>query len=161
MNIVIIQGRLGMDPEVKATQNSSVCNLSVATNERIKKGDEWEDHVEWHRVTCWGRLAENCGEYLSKGSKVLIRGCLRTRSYEKDGEKRYATEIRADDVTFLDGKPEEAPARGRGRERGEERPREREEPRRRKPAPRDDDSSYLDNDDAEDPFAPSPARGRR
>ena len=107
MNKVIIWGRLGADPEVKSTQNGgTVCNLRVATNERTKDKDgNWGDHTEWHRVTVFGKSAENCGQYLSKGKTVLLEGKLRTNKWQaKDGSDRWTTEVIAFNVTFTSPK---------------------------------------------------------
>jgi single-strand DNA-binding protein len=104
VNKVIIIGRLGADPELKHTQsNRAVCNLSVATDEY--GGKDKEKRTEWHRVTVWGEQAESCAKYLTKGREVYVEGRLQTRSYEKDGQKHYATDIVAHDVKFLGGKP--------------------------------------------------------
>ena len=104
MNKVFLCGNLGSDPEVRDTPNSTVCNFSVATTEREKVQGNWEDVTSWHRVTCWGKTAENCGKFLSKGSKVLIEGKLKYGSYEKDGRTIYTTEVIAFSVTFLSPK---------------------------------------------------------
>lgn len=98
--------RLGSDPEIRYTQSgTAVANMSVATNHSIKRGDAWEDATEWHRVVIFGKMAEACGEYLRKGSQVYISGRLQTRSWEdKEGVKRWATEIVAQDIIFLDSK---------------------------------------------------------
>jgi len=103
MNRVIISGNLGQKPEVrKANSGNSVGNFSVATNERVKKGDEWVDHTEWHRIVVFGKQAENCEKYLDKGSKVLVEGKIRTRTWEdKEGNTRKSTEIVANNVEFL------------------------------------------------------------
>lgn len=101
MNKVILCGNLGSDPEIRQTANSSVCNFSLATTEREKMQGNWEDVTSWHRITCWGKTAENCGRFLGKGSKVLIEGKLKYGSYEKDGRTVYTTEIVAFSVTFL------------------------------------------------------------
>ena len=78
MNKVIISGNLGQKPEVrKANSGNSVCNFGVATNQRVKKGDDWVDNTEWHQVVVFGKQAENCEKYLDKGSKVLIEGSRR------------------------------------------------------------------------------------
>jgi single-strand DNA-binding protein len=102
MNNVIIFGNLGAPPEVRTTANGlTVANLSIATNERVKQNGEWADHTEWHRVTVFGKQAEVCQQFLSKGSKVLVEGKLRTRKYtDKNGQERWSTEIRADGVHF-------------------------------------------------------------
>ena len=99
MNQAIIIGNLGRDPEVKQTQTgNTVARLSVATTYKGKG----EPETEWHRVTVFGRQAEACQSYLQKGSKVAVTGRIRTQSYEKDGIKRYSTEIVAMSVEFLD-----------------------------------------------------------
>ena len=103
VNKVIIVGNLGKDPELKTTTSgTSVCNLSIATAYKPKEGEE---KTEWHRVTVWGKTAENCAKYLKKGSSAYFEGRLETRKYEKDGQERYSTEIVADMVQFLGGKP--------------------------------------------------------
>lgn len=101
MNKAILTGRLGRDPELKQTNGGlPVCNLALATEERVKVGDGWEKKTEWHRVVVFGRQAEVCAEHLRKGSTVVIDGSIRTRSYEKDGVKHYQTEINANHVEF-------------------------------------------------------------
>ena len=102
-NKATIVGRLGQDPEVRYTQDgTAVTNLSIATSESYKdKNGERQDKTEWHRVNVWGKTAENCGQYLGKGRMVLIEGPLQTRSFEKDGDTKYVTEIKAQKVVFL------------------------------------------------------------
>jgi single-strand DNA-binding protein len=100
-------GNLGRDPEVRFTQGgSAVCNLSVAVGERVKKGETWEEHTEWVRVVCFGKTAENAGQFLQKGRQVYVEGRLRQREYEKDGVKQRSTEVVADVLQFLGGKGE-------------------------------------------------------
>ena len=108
LNKVQIIGNLGNDPEVKYTQSGQqVVSFSVATTEKWKgKDGQMQEQTEWHRITAWGRLAEICGQYLQKGSKVYLEGKLQTRSYEKDGDKRYTTEIVAREIKMLSGKVE-------------------------------------------------------
>ena len=103
MNRVIISGNLGRKPEVrKANSGTAVCNFSIATNDRTKKGDEWVDDTQWHNIVVFGKQAENCERYLDKGSKVLVEGKIRTRSWEdKEGKPRKTTEIIAKNVEFL------------------------------------------------------------
>ena len=104
VNKVILIGRLGKDPELRQTGGGmSVGNMSVATSNKFKKADEWVEETEWHRVVLWGKTAENCSEYLSKGREVYIEGRLQTREWEKDGVKRYTTEVVAQTVQFLGG----------------------------------------------------------
>jgi len=106
VNKVILVGRLGQDPELKYTPSgAAVTNFSVATNEVWKDPDgNKKERTEWHRVVMWRKLAEIAGEYLKKGSKVYIEGNLRTRSWEKDGVKRYTTEVYGETLAMLDGK---------------------------------------------------------
>jgi single-strand DNA-binding protein len=103
VNKVILVGNLGADPELKHTpSNRALCNLRIATTEVFKdKGGQRQEKTEWHRVTVWGDQAENCSKYLSKGRSVYIEGRLQTRSYDKDGQKHYATDVVADRVVFL------------------------------------------------------------
>lgn len=108
VNKAILVGRLGRDPEGRYTQSGTpVCNLSIATTRRVKNKatDQWEEETEWHRVSVFGKTADACTTYLAKGREVYVEGRIRTRSYEdKDGVKRYSTEVVADVVQFLGGK---------------------------------------------------------
>jgi len=106
VNKVILVGNLGADPELKYTpSNRPVCNLSVATNEVWKdKGGQKQERTEWHRVNVWGDQAEHCSKYLVKGRMVYVEGRIQTRSWDdKEGKKRYSTEVVADRVVFLGG----------------------------------------------------------
>ncbi len=105
MNTVIILGRLGRDPDVRQTQNNTVATLNVATSEKYKdRNGNTQENTQWHRVTVWGKMAEMCGKYLSKGREVLVEGKLQTRQYEdKQGQKQYVTEIVAKNVQFIGG----------------------------------------------------------
>jgi single-strand DNA-binding protein len=122
VNKVILIGNLGADPEVRYTQNgTAVANFRVATTETWKKEGEREEQTEWHRVVTFARLAEICGEYLSKGSKVYIEGRIQTRKWEdRDGNPRYTTEIVAREMKMLS--PRGAGAEGQGAYREEEPP---------------------------------------
>jgi single-strand DNA-binding protein len=105
VNKVILIGRLGQDPEVRATPNGqTVASLRIATSESWVKDGQREERTEWHRVVVWGRQAENVGRFLSKGRAVFIEGKLQTRSWDdaQSGQKRYMTEIVASNVQFLD-----------------------------------------------------------
>jgi single-strand DNA-binding protein len=110
VNKVILVGNLGKDPEVKYTPSGvPVAKFSLATNERYKdKAGEWQDRTEWHNIVAWQRLAEIVGEYVKKGSKVYIEGRLQTSSWEdkQSGEKKYRTEIIAQDLVLLGGRGE-------------------------------------------------------
>ena len=104
VNKVIIVGNVGRDPEVRSTHGGqTVTSFSVATSERFKdKEGQPQERTEWHRVVAWGRLAEICGEYLRKGKQVYIEGRLQTRDWEdKDGHKRYTTEVIANVMQML------------------------------------------------------------
>lgn len=103
-NKVILVGNLGQDPEVRYTGlGVAVCNLRVATNERWTNGrGERQERTEWHNVVVFGKAAESCGEYLTKGRQVMLEGRLRTRDWEdRDGNKRRTTEIHTRQIDFL------------------------------------------------------------
>ena len=107
VNKVILVGRLGRDPEGRYLPDGTLTvSLSVATDENRKNKDgERQKKTEWHRVVAFGKLAEICEQYLSKGSLVYIEGSLQTRSWEgKDGNKRSTTEIVAKNMQMLDSK---------------------------------------------------------
>ena len=110
VNKVILVGNLGKDPEIKYTPSGvPVAKFSLATNERFKdKNGEWQDRTEWHNIVAWQRLAEIVGEYVKKGSKLYIEGKLQTSSWEdkQSGEKKYRTEIIAQDLVLLGGRGE-------------------------------------------------------
>jgi single-strand DNA-binding protein len=106
VNKVIIVGRLGADPEVKTVSGGTqVARLSVATSETWNDRDgNKQERTEWHRVVVWGKLADLCGKYLSKGRQVYLEGRLQTRSWEdQQGQKKYTTEVVAQTVQFLGG----------------------------------------------------------
>jgi len=110
VNKVILIGNLGKDPEVKYTPSGTpVAKITLATNERYKDKDgQWQDRTEWHNVVLWQRLAEIAGEYLKKGGKVYIEGRLQTRSWDdkQTNQKRYMTEVVANDLVLLGGRSE-------------------------------------------------------
>ena len=106
INKVIIVGRLAADPEVKITQgDKTVCTFSLVTSEdwKDKTTGEKQEKAEFHRVVTWNRLAEVCGEYLLKGKRIYLEGSLQTRTWDdKDGNKRYTTEIVGKQMEMLD-----------------------------------------------------------
>ena len=112
VNKVILIGNVGGDPEVKYLPNgNAVANVTLATSDswKDKQTGQQQERTEWHRVAFFGRIAEIVGEYVRKGSKMYIEGRLQTREWEKDGVKRYTTEIVVDmggQMQLLDGKPE-------------------------------------------------------
>lgn len=123
VNKAILIGNLGKDPEIRYTQSgSAVANFSLATTERRKQGDQWIDHTEWHNIVVFGKTAENCGQYLQKGSQIYLEGRIQTRKWEdRDGNTKYMTEIVAFDVHFLgrtkgQGGGYEGPQGGGGRQ---------------------------------------------
>ena len=140
VNKVIIVGNLGRDPETRYMPNGeAVTNIAVATTEswKDKTSGEKVEKTEWHRITFYRKLAEIAGQYLKKGSSVYVEGRLQTRKYtDKDGVEKYATEIIADSMQMLGGRPEsnQAPARQQQQER---------QPAAARPAP---NFSDMDND---------------
>lgn len=105
VNKIFIIGRLARDPEIRYTQNgSAIANMTVATDESFTGSDGNKvERTEWHRVTVFGKMAENCGNYLGKGSLVHVEGSLATRKWQdQNGQDRYTTEIKAQRVQFLD-----------------------------------------------------------
>ncbi len=117
LNKVMIIGRLGQDPEMRYMQSGDpIANLNVATSEsyRDREGNK-QDKTEWHRVVVFGKQAENCNNYLRKGSQVYIEGSLQTRKWQdKQGVDRYTTEINARSVQFLDSRRSEGGAPNQG-----------------------------------------------
>ena len=106
VNKAIIVGNLGRDPEVRFTPSGrAVAKFTVATSERwTDQQGQRQERTEWHNIIVWGKQAETCGQYLSKGRQVYVEGRISNRSYDdKDGNKRYITEIIARDVRFLGG----------------------------------------------------------
>lgn len=109
INKVILLGNVGAEPEVRALDGGKkVARIRVATTERYtdQQGNK-QEQTEWHSVTLWGGLADVVDKYVHKGSQVYIEGKIRTREYEHNGEKRYATEIIANDMKLL-GRPKDA-----------------------------------------------------
>lgn len=109
MNKVILVGRLGRDPEMRyIPSGQAVCNFSMATDETYLKDGQKVEKTEWHRIVVWGKTAEFCGNYLTKGRLVCVEGKLETRKWtDKEGVERYTTEIKADRVQGLDSRPSE------------------------------------------------------
>ncbi len=119
INKVMLLGRLGNDPEVKHTPTGqAVCNFSMATSEKwTDKQGQKQEKTEWHRVVVWGKLAEICGQYLGKGRETFIEGKIVTRAWEdKEGNKRYTTEIVANNVQFIGGNPNANATAGQGQQ---------------------------------------------
>ena len=113
VNKVIIIGRLGADPELKTLgSGQAVANFNIATSENwVDRDGAKQERTEWHRIVVWGKLAEICRQYLSKGRQVFVEGKLQTRSWEdQQGQKRYTTEIVANNVQFIGGANDKATA---------------------------------------------------
>lgn len=127
INKVILIGRVGRDPEIKTlSSGATIATFSLATSEKWtdKETGEKNEKTEWHRCTAWRKLAEIISQYVAKGSLIYVEGKLQTRSWEKDGEKRYATEILVNNMQMLDSKRE-----GSGdRDAGHKEPPQRQEP---------------------------------
>jgi single-strand DNA-binding protein len=112
LNRVMLLGNLGADPELRVTPGGqAVLKLRLATNETyLDRSNVRQERTEWHRVTVWGRRAEALGKILQKGDLLFVEGRLQTSSYEKNGEKRYSTEVIANNIVL--------PGTGRGRGEG-------------------------------------------
>jgi len=107
VNKVFLLGNLGADPELRYTSGGqAVSDMRVATNRRWQGRDgTMQEDTQWHRIVVWGKQAEQCKEYLSKGRQVFVEGRLQTRSWEdRDGNKRYTTEVVAQNVQFVGGR---------------------------------------------------------
>ncbi len=107
LNKVMLIGRLGRDPEIRySQQGTAVVNFSIATSEQWtdKNTGDRQEKTEWHRIVVFGKQAEICEKYLSKGSQIYVEGRLQTRNYEKDGQTHYMTEIVVNNFQFLGGK---------------------------------------------------------
>jgi len=98
-------GNLGQDPELRYTQGgTAVLNLRMATTESFLKDGERTEKTEWHSVVVWGKRAEGLNKFLVKGARIYVEGRMGTREWEKDGEKRYSTEVTATNIILLGGK---------------------------------------------------------
>ena len=158
INKVILVGNLGADPETRYTPSgTAITSIRVATSEswKDKQTGEQQERTEWHRVKFFGRLAEIAGEYLKKGSQVYVEGKLRTDEYEKDGIKRYSTDIIADEMQMLGSRGGAAGGEGGGsgggggyerRERGPARGPQSAPQRSGSPAPAPQGDSFEDDE---------------
>ena len=140
VNKVILIGNLGADPELRYTSGgSAVADLRLATSRKYTdQGRQPKEDTQWHRIVVWGKQAEHCKEYLSKGRQVYVEGRLQTRQWEdRDGNKRYTTEVVAERVQFLGGG-----GRGGGGDGGYDGP----------PPPSDNEAPANNMDDDDIPF---------
>jgi single-strand DNA-binding protein len=105
VNKVILVGNLGRDAEVRYTPGgAAVASFSIATTENwTSKDGEKHEQTEWHRIVLWGKSAESLQPYLTKGKQIYVEGRLQTRNWEKDGQKHYTTEVKADRIVLLGG----------------------------------------------------------
>jgi single-strand DNA-binding protein len=99
VNKVILIGNVGRDPETKQVGQNNMAKFSIATKEKWKDGER----TDWHNIICWSKQADFVTQYVSKGALVYVEGRLQTREYEKDGQKRYMTEVVANSVELLGG----------------------------------------------------------
>jgi single-strand DNA-binding protein len=115
VNKVILVGNLGRDPEVRSTPSGQqVANFSIATTRKWKDRDgNRQEKTEWHYIVAWGKSAEIASQYLTKGKQIYVEGRLETRSWEKDGQKHYRTEVICDNFQMLGGRGDSS-SRGGG-----------------------------------------------
>jgi single-strand DNA-binding protein len=109
INKVILVGNVGRDAELRTLQSGThIATFSFATTDFRFKDEQGNPRTEWHNIVAWGKLAEFCERFAKKGRNLYIEGSIRTRSYEKDGQKKYFTEIHAREVEFVGPKPSES-----------------------------------------------------
>jgi single-strand DNA-binding protein len=145
LNKVILIGNCGRDPETRYLPNGdAVTNVSIATSEtwKDKATGEKKEKSEWHRLTMYGKLGEIAGQYLKKGSSIYVEGRIQYREYEKDGIKRYSTDIIVDQMKMLGGK-------GGGGDRDDH---EERQPQQQRPAQQQTSSKKQDDFDDDIPF---------
>ncbi|WP_258178614.1 single-stranded DNA-binding protein, partial [Pseudomonas fluorescens] len=153
VNKVILVGTCGQDPEVRYLPNgNAVTNLSLATSEQWtdKQTNERKEKTEWHRVSLFGKVAEIAGEYLRKGAQVYIEGKLQTREWEKDGIKRYTTEI----VVDMQGAMQLLGSRSQDDQQGQRGASQRPQQQRPQQAPQSSQPAPTPDDDGLDPDIP-------
>ncbi|WP_394244941.1 single-stranded DNA-binding protein [Halopseudomonas laoshanensis] len=155
VNKVILIGNVGGDPEVRYLPNgNAVANITLATSDswKDKQTGQQQERTEWHRVVFFGRIAEVVGEYVRKGSKMYIEGRLQTREWEKDGVKRYTTEIVVDiggQMQLLDGKPQSG-EQGMAPRPQQQRPTQQPAPQQQQPAQQAPQQATPDYDSFDD-----------
>lgn len=137
VNRIILLGTLGADPDIREVSGKTFASMRIATNYSWKtQAGERKEETTWHRIEASGITAQNCGKYLAKGRQIYVEGRIRNREYEKDGVKRYITEVVADNIKFM-------PNSANGR--SDERPSSKAAPRAAAPV-------IDDMDDADSPF---------
>ncbi|MBR4531201.1 single-stranded DNA-binding protein [bacterium] len=147
LNKVLLIGRLGRDPEIRySSNNTPICNFSIATSERVRKGDTSEEKTEWHRIVLFGNQAENASKFLKKGSLVFVDGKIQSRSYQdKEGNERTVFEIIANSWSFV-GDPNKENSSGQSERTYQQNPKEGEA------QPQTGNAPKFDNEDDELPF---------
>ena len=135
MNLVVLRGNVGAEPETKSGENWQRASFSLATSRRVKEGETWVEKTTWHRCIAWGRLAKIVGDHVRKGTPLVLRGRIDNRKVEKDGQTRYFSDVVVDELEF-------AAPKGSGGERPAPKP-------AAKPKPVDD---WGVNDDDDIPF---------
>ena len=122
MNKIIVIGNLGGDSEMKYTPNGQpVTSFSIATNRKYTTNDERREETEWFNVSAWGKLAETCNQFLTKGTRVYVEGRLTSRSYEtKDGQTRFSMAFNLTEVQFLESSNREPVGAGAQADAGDE-----------------------------------------
>lgn len=162
VNKVILVGHLGRDPETRyAPSGDAICNVTLATSEswKDKASGEKKEATEWHRVVFFEKLAEIAGQYLHKGSQVYVEGSLRTRKWtDNNGQERYTTEIRADEMKMLGGKSEDS---GESHQQSNQKPAQKQQNYKtppKQPSAQGGDRNGFDDFDQDIPFA-NPYRG--
>jgi len=127
LNKVLLIGRLGKDPELKYSQNgSAICTFSLATSEQWtdKNTGEKQERTEWSRIVVFGKAAETCEKYLTKGSQIYLEGRLQTRQWEREGQQHYTTEIVVSNFQFLGGNRQDGDGQGQRNPNGQSQPRQ-------------------------------------
>ena len=152
INRVILIGHIGRDPETRYTPGgNAVCNVALATGEswKDKNTGQLQERTEWHRVVFFGKLAEIAGQYLKKGSKVYIEGRLQTREWEKDGIKRYTTEVVVDiggQMQMLDSREDSGSQNGGRDTQSQQQATQRQAPKAQVPPEQDAGFANFDDD---------------
>jgi single-strand DNA-binding protein len=117
VNKVILLGNLGRDAELTYTPSGqALCKVGLATSRRWqdKSTQEWQEETEWHNLVIWGKTAENLTQYLTKGKTIYVEGRIKSRNWEKDGVKHYATDIVVDEVVLVGGRSDSGGEGGGG-----------------------------------------------
>jgi single-strand DNA-binding protein len=158
INKVILVGNLGADPETRyMPSGDAVTNIRIATTDRYKdkQSGEMKELTEWHRIAFFGKLAEIASQYLKKGASVYVEGRIRTRQWEKDGQKQYSTEIVGETMQMLGGRGDSAAEDSRGAQRADQGAQQRPQQQRqqRDPGPAPASSGYGGFGDDDIPFA--------